>query len=151
MFFDNKASISNWFNMETKENVKNALRSDRKKNRTFTEDIFRLLLKLNKTKCIFSGSMHKTRQIHLKFRYFSLSKRNEKFQNCLRSDRTKNRNVYKGNVFLNNKSKTNEMFLFSRWKKRNIDTCNLTEQKDRSSGVSIHRRIAHLQYHCTEG
>ena len=77
---------------------------------TFTEDIFHLLIKLNETKRIFSGSMPKTRQIHLQFQNFLLSKRNENFQNWLRSDRTQNRNVHKGNVLLIIKAKRSVYF-----------------------------------------
>ena len=83
-----------------------------RRRETFTEDIFHLLIKLNETKRIFSGSMHKTRQIHLQFQNFSLSKRNENFQNWLRSDRTQNRNVHKGNVFVINKSKRTKCLFF---------------------------------------
>ena len=81
-----------------------------RRRETFTEDIFHLLIKLNETKRIFSGSMHKTRQIHLQFQNFSLSKRNENFQNWLRSDRTQNRNVHIGNVLLITKAKRSVYF-----------------------------------------
>ena len=87
--------------------------------------------------------MHKTRQIHSQFQKFSLSKRNENFQNCLRSDRTKNVNVHKGNAFLINKSETNEVFIFSRCK-------NEEKNETLKPAISLNRRLAHLGFHYTE-
>ena len=88
--------------------------------------------------------MHKTRQIHYQFQKFSLSKRNENFKNWLRSDQTQSRNVHNGNVFVINKSETNEVLIFSRCKKR-------TKNETLTPAISLNRRIAHLGFHYTEG
>ena len=118
--------------------------SDRKKNRNIYREYFHLLIKLNETKCIFSVSMHKTRQIHPRFRYFSFSKRNENFQNCLRYDRTIRIETLQWKYFFNNKSETNEVFIYSRCKKRE-------KNEMLTPAISQNRRIAHLVFQYTEG
>ena len=80
--------------------------------------------------------MHKMKQIKLQFRKFPLSKRNENFQNYLRSDRTKNRHICKGTISL----------MINQSEKGQI----VKKTKTLTPAVSLHRRIAHLGFHYTE-
>ena len=126
-------------------------------------DIFSFLIKLNETKCLFFWAMHKTKQIKLQFQNYRRSKRNEKVHNWIWYDQKKNINVCKGNNFCINKNETKRSAYISGFKKRKISKrwllqfycteiiCSFTTWKDSLFAVSLHIRIAHLQFHHIEG